>query len=708
MKTLQEIFKLIPRGRLDEEKKKDFKATGEFNIDDTGIWVLVMDHADSDRKGYHGVNVQFDEDGDFVGMEAGDEHSEFEKKHFKNDIIAAAKKLMKSNAEIKDHLQGVHESLSHGRLDESSFMVPGMSEKDLEGSAMPGSMKCKDFCKKHGVKMSVTPEGVRFSGKKEDLEELQSCFFDDSHPISEGSGREFEGQNYSEMTTEKLKLMKSRLSSTRAQTYPETKQTLAAIDKELKKRGAMNEAVKEGDVVEVHQHMMGKPMDRYGKFNIEKLTPSHVIVWDHSDGKTLKFSRKTGRGVGDSSGMLIKNVASLQEGRVKDHFHSVEEEDGKYCVLDAGGKCVAKFPLNAKGKEAAERWAKERGDRSLENAARAERLKEEREAGLTYTPKAVKGKIERVVVQLEGAKSSAFTKLAARYKDLDAAMNDLTEARNALNAEIKDRVESLFNAEDVVLTRVVETVSMTATVSKAAAAEDKVNYEAVVDALSKLVPDLTSKIEELKKQFTVAGKAKSPGLRVSVAEGAIDTLIGKLKSFLTSIKSWGSVFDKKLSKVKGMMPLTEEEEAKKGEVELSTLKAKTIPMSSWPDGLVYHGHSVFKLYDSGAIEAAEKSMKQDDLDMQECYLGYSPEHDLFIMGFDGWMKHYTRHGDVEDTENCSPYIKFKVDHSTGAVKVISKGSHFPGSSDMWYGRKGAGGLKAVRKAFPDMIDVRLD
>jgi predicted nuclease with TOPRIM domain len=187
-------------------------------------------------------------------------------------------------------------------------------------------------------------------------------------------------------------------------------------------------------------------------------------------------------------------------------------------------------------------------------------LYEARQSDLKYTTKEVKGKIDRVIVQLESGKSAAFTKLSRQYANLNELIEQLEVRKNELNAETKKLVESYFDAEDEVLTRVVETVSMTATLSKLAQPTPKVDYEQVVEELVKLMPELTEKVSDLKKAATTIAKPKSPMLSVKVGgtvKEGIDTFVDKVKKIAkdlyNSVKSWGKMYDRKLSKVEKMI-----------------------------------------------------------------------------------------------------------------------------------------------------------
>lgn len=185
----------------------------------------------------------------------------------------------------------------------------------------------------------------------------------------------------------------------------------------------------------------------------------------------------------------------------------------------------------------------------------------QRRSDLTYVEKKVKTEIDRVIIELTGAESGALTKLAGKYDRLNNAIKLMSEKKNELNVTIKDRVEELFAVEDVVLTRVIETVSFTMTVSKKARVNDKVtiDYEAISLELAKLIPEeLQAKVEEITKAYTTVAvqSDKSPALTVKskVTEGVItglkDSIVKLLKQVVKSISSWALKYDRKLAALK--------------------------------------------------------------------------------------------------------------------------------------------------------------
>lgn len=187
-------------------------------------------------------------------------------------------------------------------------------------------------------------------------------------------------------------------------------------------------------------------------------------------------------------------------------------------------------------------------------------LKEARDPGLTYTEKKVKDILDRVTTELSGKQAENFTKLGKKYYELKAGIEAVEKLQEELNAQIKDKLRDLFNAEDEVLTRVAETAQFTLTLSKKPEATEtkKTNYDKVIAELLKLQPELQKQVDGLIEQFTEVKKndPKPETLRVAMKESAIGNvfqkLLNKFKSFLNSVKNWGSSYDKKLDRIKSM------------------------------------------------------------------------------------------------------------------------------------------------------------
>lgn len=178
-------------------------------------------------------------------------------------------------------------------------------------------------------------------------------------------------------------------------------------------------------------------------------------------------------------------------------------------------------------------------------------FKEARDQNLDYTEKKVKGEIDRVTVELKGNKSGNFTKLIKEYSLLKGKIEDLETKQKELNIKIKAETEELFDSEDVVYTRCIDTVSATLSLSKkTVVTSTKTDYQKVIDAITDLVPSLAEQIQELIDANTkISTTEKSPALRVDLKEGVWDWLTG----VWSKIKSWAKGYDKKLDNIKDMI-----------------------------------------------------------------------------------------------------------------------------------------------------------
>ena len=186
-------------------------------------------------------------------------------------------------------------------------------------------------------------------------------------------------------------------------------------------------------------------------------------------------------------------------------------------------------------------------------------LMEARGGGRKYTEKQVKNVLDRVTVTLAGSEAGNMTKLARRFARLDASLKALKEQHDTLNARLKDDIQEMFNAEDTVLTRVVETAQFTLTMAKEIPKTEgskEVDYASIIAALSALVSDeLQPRIDGIIEKYTKIIPPKAPVKRLSVSkdlvkEGVLGNLTNMIKSFVKSIMSWATRYDAKLESLK--------------------------------------------------------------------------------------------------------------------------------------------------------------
>jgi hypothetical protein len=191
-------------------------------------------------------------------------------------------------------------------------------------------------------------------------------------------------------------------------------------------------------------------------------------------------------------------------------------------------------------------------------------LAEARQGNWKYTEKRVKGELEKVTLELEGADSGAMTRLAKRYERLDKSARLLKEKRDHLNAAVKEVGDRIFDAEDALATRIIDTISYTVMLTASEKAENKkptpkVDYESAYAELAKLVPELIEQADKIRVKYTemIPPKDTPVGLRVKakVQEGLLDFVKAQWSKFMDQMQMWGRSYDTKLDAIKAKYPL---------------------------------------------------------------------------------------------------------------------------------------------------------
>ena len=139
-------------------------------------------------------------------------------------------------------------------------------------------------------------------------------------------------------------------------------------------------------------------------------------------------------------------------------------------------------------------------------------------------------------------------------------------------------------------------------------------------------------------------------------------------------------------------------------VELTTNPSPADVSAAWPHGVMYNGDSVFeKFYGSaGAVGNAHSFIENQGYEGQESYLGYDPSSDTFVMGFDAFEETYDEYGNLDNTDGMMSSVIVDFDMVGGgnpkvkSIVDISPGGMYPE------------GLRSAKRAFPGLIDVRLD
>lgn len=161
---------------------------------------------------------------------------------------------------------------------------------------------------------------------------------------------------------------------------------------------------------------------------------------------------------------------------------------------------------------------------------------------------------DKVIADLTSHDSMVYTKLAQKVKRIEELESEIKALKLEVKSDTRVHVADLFKAEDVVRTRVINTISYMLTLSKDPKPSETVQYAKVVAELEKqLTPELIAVLESLKEQFKTITQ-KEPSLKIvprdkikEDEESPLKTYGGKLLDF---IEGWADRYDKKLEALK--------------------------------------------------------------------------------------------------------------------------------------------------------------
>lgn len=154
----------------------------------------------------------------------------------------------------------------------------------------------------------------------------------------------------------------------------------------------------------------------------------------------------------------------------------------------------------------------------------------------------------QVAAVLRSYNSQSYTKLAQKIERIAQLEEEVKAMKEEVKQQTREDIADLFDAEDAVRTRVVETLSFIFTLSKDPKATVAPKYKDILEALSQqLTPELILVLEELKKTM-ITTTQKAPSLRIRpVSEGAVGNLFTRLKAV---VFGWAGRYDQKLDSLK--------------------------------------------------------------------------------------------------------------------------------------------------------------
>lgn len=135
-------------------------------------------------------------------------------------------------------------------------------------------------------------------------------------------------------------------------------------------------------------------------------------------------------------------------------------------------------------------------------------------------------------------------------------------------------------------------------------------------------------------------------------------------------------------------------------VELTDSPSEDAVNASWPDGVYHNGKKVFETFYGDNSRRAYEWLASEDYDGQEVYLGYDPQSDNFVMGFDAFYEGRDSYDDFGDDSmgGSMEGVLILLDPRGRALETIAtvQGGMYPE------------GRRAAKTAMPQLIDVRLD
>jgi len=172
-------------------------------------------------------------------------------------------------------------------------------------------------------------------------------------------------------------------------------------------------------------------------------------------------------------------------------------------------------------------------------------LFEQRDSEVEYTIEPGK-----VVAQLRSRQSESYTKLAKKVERINSLTEELKQLRSEVKQETREQLAGLFDAEDAVNTRVVETLSFIFTLSKDPKPTVTPKYKDILTELEKqLTPELITVLEGLKKNMVTVTQ-KEPSLKISPIEENAMPADAKIANF---VDSWAQSYDRKLDRLQDMI-----------------------------------------------------------------------------------------------------------------------------------------------------------
>jgi light-regulated signal transduction histidine kinase (bacteriophytochrome) len=150
----------------------------------------------------------------------------------------------------------------------------------------------------------------------------------------------------------------------------------------------------------------------------------------------------------------------------------------------------------------------------------------------------------KITAQIDNKLGPKFDRLVDDLQTVDNLKAQLKQMQDTTKTQTRQDVAFLFDVEDAVFTRVIETKNVILEISKDPKPTGSPQYKKILEALEKhLTPDLIEVLEKLKEEHKTITQ-KDPAVKYRFKEdeeGGID---------ISSFTDWIKSYDKKLDLVK--------------------------------------------------------------------------------------------------------------------------------------------------------------
>ena len=144
----------------------------------------------------------------------------------------------------------------------------------------------------------------------------------------------------------------------------------------------------------------------------------------------------------------------------------------------------------------------------------------------------------KVTAKLSSYKSAEFTRLAKNMMRIDELTTELKQLQSDVKQARREDVAELFDVEDAVFTRVVETKSAYFKLTKDPKPTETPQYKTILEEFAQhLTPELIQVLEVLKKKHVTITQ-KEPALTYEpISEADNDGLLNKIRNWLPKFDS---------------------------------------------------------------------------------------------------------------------------------------------------------------------------